>query len=142
LFNNDQGIFSDHAVKAGINHASRDLSAIFADYDNDGYLDLFITNTQGNRLYKNSGEGTFKPVINTGINTKDNSTAAVFVDLDLEGDLDLFLATDSRNRLYRNNSDGTFIETGKIQASATRAFQAERLFTQILMMMGMSICLY
>ncbi len=113
LFNNDQGIFSDHAVKAGINHASRDLSAIFADYDNDGYLDLFITNTQENRLYKNSGEGTFKPVINTGINTKDISTAAVFVDLDLEGDLDLFLATDSRNRLYRNNSDGTFIETGE-----------------------------
>jgi hypothetical protein len=113
LFNNDQGIFLDHAVKAGINHTSRDLSAIFADYDNDGHLDLFITNTQENRLYKNLGEGIFKPVINTGINTKDNSTAAVFVDLDLEGDLDLFLATDSRNRLYRNNSDGTFIERGE-----------------------------
>jgi len=113
LFNNDQGTFSDHAIKAGINHTSRDLSAIFADFDNDGHLDLFITNTQENRLYKNSGEGTFKPVIKTGINTKDNSTAAVFVDLDLEGDLDLFLATDSRNRLYRNNSDGTFIERGE-----------------------------
>ena len=34
------------------------------------------------------------------------------------------------------------LKQGKIQASATRAFQAEMLFTQILMMMGMSICLY
>ena len=90
--------------------SSTDLSALFADYDNDGYLDLFVNNTQENRLYQNSGKDTFLLVTTTGIGSDENSMAAVFVDLDLEGDLDLFLATDSKNQLYRNNSDGTFIE--------------------------------
>ena len=111
LFSNNQGIFSNQEDKVGIAHASRDFSAIFADYDNDGYLDLFVTNAQENRLYQNSGEDTFILRTTTGIGSDANCTAAVFVDLDLEGDLDLFLATDSKNQLYRNNSDGTFIET-------------------------------
>ena len=110
LFSNNQGFFSDKASMVGINHTSTDLSALFADYDNDGYLDLFVNNIQENRLYQNSGKDTFLLVTTTGIGSDENSMAAVFVDLDLEGDLDLFLATDSKNQLYRNNSDGTFIE--------------------------------
>ena len=113
LFSNNQGIFLDQASLVGINHPSRDLSALFADYDNDGYLDLFVTNTQENMLYQNSGKDTFFLVTTTGISNNEKSMAAVFVDLDLEGDLDLFLATDSKNQLYRNNSDGTFIETAE-----------------------------
>ena len=111
LFTNDQGIFFDKASLAGIDHTSRDLSALFADYDNDGYLDLFVNNIQENRLYQNSGKDTFHLISNSGIGTGENNRDAVFVDLDLEGDLDLFLVTESKNRLYRNNSDGTFIET-------------------------------
>ena len=111
LFSNSQGFFSDKADNIGINHPSRDLSALFSDYDNDGYLDLFVTNSQENRLYQNSGKDTLFLVTPDGISSDENSMAAVFVDLDLEGDLDLFLATDSKNQLYRNNSDGTFIET-------------------------------
>lgn len=113
LFLNDNGVFSDIATDAGISHTGRDLSAIFADYDNDGYLDLFITNTRDNRIYHNTGEGTFRDVTaSTGIPTDSKGRAAVFADLDLEGDLDLFIATSSQNRLYRNNSDGTFAEIG------------------------------
>ncbi len=113
LFSNSQGFFSDKADNIGINHPSRDLSALFADYDNDGYLDLLVTNSKENRLYQNSGKDTLLLVMPDGISSDENSLAAVFVDLDLEGDLDLFLATDSKNHLYRNNSDGTFIETTK-----------------------------
>ena len=90
------------------NHKSRDLYAIFADYDNNGYLDLFILNEKDNRLYQNFGEGEFEPINDLGIVHKQNGFLATFVDLDLEGDLDLFLATDSVNYIYRNNSDGTF----------------------------------
>jgi len=111
LFINDNGTFSDIATDAGISHPGRDIFAIFADYDNDGYLDLFITNTTADRLYHNTGEGAFQDVTaSTGIKTVSRGLAAVFADLDLEGDLDLFIATDSRNRLYRNNLDGTFTE--------------------------------
>ena len=114
LFTNDHGVFSDIATASGITHSARDLFALFADYDNDGYLDLFLTNTNGNKLYKNSGEGSFHPV-STAMDMRIdfNGAAAVFADLDLEGDLDLFIATDSENQLYRNNSDGTFTEIGQ-----------------------------
>jgi len=114
LFTNDHGVFSDIATASGITHSARDLFALFADYDNDGYLDLFLTNTNGNKLYKNSRDGSFHPVstaMDMGIGF--NGAAAVFADLDLEGDLDLFIATNSENQLYRNNSDGTFTEIGQ-----------------------------
>ena len=111
LFANDQGAFSDRAAEAGISHSGRDFAAVFADYDNDGYLDLFVTNTQANRLYRNTGTGAFRDVTGTaGILTDSEGRAAMFADLDLEGDLDLFIATRSQNRLYRNNLDGTFTE--------------------------------
>ncbi len=110
LLNNNQGSFSN---KSGIEHKSRDLSALFVDYDNDGYLDLFISNLDGIRLYRNSGNGTFSLVSNTGISSNDKSLAAAFVDLDLEGDLDLFLVTESRTHMYRNNSNGTFTDMAK-----------------------------
>ncbi|MCH7528442.1 MAG: VCBS repeat-containing protein [Candidatus Marinimicrobia bacterium] len=113
LFANDNGSFSDVAAEAGISHAGRDLSAIFADYDNDGHQDLFVTNTRGSRLYHNSGAGAFGDVTAAaGIRTDPTivDRAALFADLDLEGDLDLFIVSSSKNRLYRNNSDGTFTE--------------------------------
>ncbi len=111
LFANNNGIFSDIADEAGISHGGLDLSAVFADYDNDGYLDLFVTNSKANKLYHNSGDGTFQDVTESaGIKTTSKSWKALFADLDLEGDLDLFLATGSKNRLYRNNLDGTFTE--------------------------------
>ncbi|MEE9166682.1 MAG: FG-GAP-like repeat-containing protein, partial [Candidatus Neomarinimicrobiota bacterium] len=113
LFTNDNGVFSDIAAEAGISHKGRDLSAVFSDYDNDGYLDLFVCNTEGDRLYHNTGEGTFEDVSTpSGIRSipDDPDRMALFADLDLEGDLDLFTATTSQNRLFRNNSDGTFTE--------------------------------
>ncbi|NUO78632.1 VCBS repeat-containing protein [candidate division KSB1 bacterium] len=111
LFANNNGAFSELAVQAGLAHEGRDLSALFADYDNDGYLDLFITNTRAHRLYHNTGSGAFRAVSTAAkIQTDSQAAAAVFADFDLEGDLDLFLATHTANRLFRNNSDGTFVE--------------------------------
>ncbi|UCH61991.1 MAG: VCBS repeat-containing protein [Fidelibacterota bacterium] len=111
LFVNDNGTFSDIADHAGISHTGRDLFALFADYDNDGYLDLLVTNTRANRLYHNTGEGTFRDVTaDAGIQTTSKGRAAVFADMDLEGDLDLFIANSYQNQLYRNNSDGKFTE--------------------------------
>ncbi len=112
FFNNDQGLFSDISEQSGIKHTEKDLSSIFADYNNDGYLDLFIINTHKNRLYKNLGDGSFELSQDFNLENNDVGTFAVFSDLDLEGDLDLFLTTKTRNYLYRYNSDGTYIERG------------------------------
>ena len=110
FFRNNNGVFYDRTSVVGINHDSNDLSAIFADYNNDGFLDLFVTNIKENRLYQNSGDMRFFLDTNVSLGNGSNTLMAVFVDLDLEGDLDLFLLNDSKNQLYRNNSDGSFIE--------------------------------
>ena len=112
LLNNNNGIFKGLTSGSGINHQSEDIAAIFTDYDNDGYPDLFITNIYKNRLYKNSGNGEFELINSISLVSKTPPNAAVFADLDLEGDLDLFLTTKSENYLFQNNSDGTFIERG------------------------------
>ena len=112
LLNNNNGIFKDLTSGSGIKHQSEDIAAIFTDYDNDGYPDLFITNIYKNRLYKNSGNGEFELINSISLVSKTPPNAAVFADLDLEGDLDLFLTTKSENYLFQNNSDGTFIERG------------------------------
>jgi tetratricopeptide (TPR) repeat protein len=110
LFANDRGVFSDVTAKAGLAHAGRDFSARFADYDNDGFLDLFITNDRANKLYHNTGAGFFRDVTAESEIRTNASGQAVFADLDHDGDLDILIAAGARNLLYRNNSDGTFVE--------------------------------
>jgi tetratricopeptide (TPR) repeat protein len=111
LFNNEMGRYKDVSAEAGINHTGEESSAAFADYDNDGFLDLYIIGKGGNLLYKNSGKGTFEDVTSkakTGGKTGGNK--ALFLDLDHDGDLDLFEARSDLNLLFRNNGDGTFEE--------------------------------
>ncbi len=126
LFRNDFGQFENISSKAGIKkHPGRDLASVFADYDNNGYLDLFITNTVANLLYKNVAEGKFQEIgVAAGVAASAFSLKAVFADLDHDGDLDLYLANAGKNQFYRNNSDGTFTELSArmgISAGKTRS---------------------
>jgi enediyne biosynthesis protein E4 len=90
-------------------------SVNWIDVDNDGDLDLFITNGlqggQNNMLYLNSGTGTFTAVTNDPI-VRDGtpSDGATFADYDNDGDADCFVANwyNINNLLYKNNGNGTF----------------------------------
>jgi len=82
------------------------------DYDNDGDLDVYITNylNQSNHLYRNDG-GTLVRVIDVGPIVTDSgiNTASVWNDFDNDGDLDCFVTRmGSVNRYYRNEGNGTF----------------------------------
>jgi tetratricopeptide (TPR) repeat protein len=111
LFRNDFGRFKEVSKQAAILHSGKESSATFADYDNDGHLDLYIVREGPNILYRNTGEGKFIDVTKeANIGDNDFGYRALFFDMDHEGDLDLFLANQSYNSVYRNNSDGTFIE--------------------------------
>jgi parallel beta-helix repeat protein len=110
-----------------VNDGGNSLGTAWGDYDNDGYLDLFVTNgrlisEENNFLYRNNGDGTFIK-ITTGdiVNDVGNSSGAAWGDYNNDGYLDLFVANgwwiaEQDNFLYRNNSDGTFtkIITGDI----------------------------
>lgn len=108
---NQGGTFKECNVTGGIDHKGQDLDATFADYNNDGYLDLFIATTNGIIAYRNRGDGTFEKIgEDIGLNSSTNVNRILFADLDQDGDLDLFAAGKNRNMFFRNNGDGTFTE--------------------------------
>ena len=92
----------------------------FLDYDNDGWLDLFVlsgTRLEGappgttNRLYKNNRDGTFTDVTEKAGLTRTGWASAVTVgDYDNDGFDDLFITYYGHNVLYHNNGDGTFTD--------------------------------
>jgi hypothetical protein len=67
LFNNDMGRFKDDSDEAGIRHSGKESSAAFADYDNDGFPDLYIVKEGSDVLYRNTGKGTFEDVTGKAI---------------------------------------------------------------------------
>ncbi len=111
LFNNEMGRFTEVSQQAGINHNGTETSASFGDFDNDGFLDLYIVRENGDLLYRNSGTGTFDDVtVRAKIVSAGEGIMTLFFDADHDGDLDLFEAKAGPDMLFRNNSDGTFQE--------------------------------
>ena len=109
LFNNEMGKFTDVSIEAGLKHSGNETSAVFADYDNDGFSDLFVMKEGGDILYRNKGNGTFEDVTSDSMaGSKAGGKTALFFDMDHDGDLDLFEILENSNLFLRNNADGTF----------------------------------
>jgi enediyne biosynthesis protein E4 len=84
------GTFEDVTEKAGLKGIGYGMGVAAADYDNDGYEDLYVTAYGGNRLYHNNGNGAFTDVTEaSGTGGSGWSTSAAWVDLDNDGLLDL-----------------------------------------------------
>lgn len=154
LHNNGDGTFTDVTQKAGVSGIHPKLgkqwsvAAGWFDYNNDGLLDLFVTNyidyklvsapacfLQGfpaycrphefhgtvNFLYRNNGDGTFTDVTEaSGIGRHvGKGMGLAFADYDNDGYMDIFVSNDSfRNFLFHNNGDGTFSEVGMEMGAA------------------------
>jgi hypothetical protein len=89
------GRFADVTAEAGVALADRvAVAASFADYDNDGDADLFVTTVRmGNALFENDGHGRFRDATaEAGLGYSGHSSGAVFFVYDRDGRLDLFLA--------------------------------------------------
>jgi hypothetical protein len=84
------GSFEDVTAKAGLQGVGYDMGVAVADYDNDGYEDIYVTGYGGNHLYHNNGNCTFSDVTATaGVGGSGWSSSAAWVDLDNDGLLDL-----------------------------------------------------
>jgi hypothetical protein len=115
--NRGDGTFSV-VTNAGLSAQRRNsLVGVWGDYDNDGFLDLFVTDGgQACSLYRNQGNGTFTKVTNGGhVTIVGVYDGAAWGDFDRDGFIYLFIATASgvqgtrlSNFLYRKNGDGTF----------------------------------
>ncbi len=90
--NNGDGTFTDVTHTAGVGHQGYGMGCVFADYDGDGNIDLYVTNYGANVLYRNNGDGTFRDVTETtGVGCELWSTGAAFADVDGDTDLDLYV---------------------------------------------------
>jgi hypothetical protein len=138
--NNGDGTFTDVTKKAGVGDTGYGHGCAVGDYNNDGQLDLYVTNYGTNRLYRNNGDGTFTEVAESaGVTEPRWSTSCAFADYDRDGNLDLYVVNyivfdinenpwcglrekgiraycepdnfiAQSDTLYRNNGDGTFTD--------------------------------
>ncbi len=128
LSNNGNGIFTDVTFAAGLGDVHYPTqTGSWADYDNDGDLDLYIGNesTKGFsapcQLFKNNGDGTFTDMADVaGVLNDGFAKAAIWGDFDDDSLPDLYVSNYARpNRLYHNNGDGTFSDIAP-QAGVTK----------------------
>jgi hypothetical protein len=91
--NNHDGTFTDVAAKAGVTNDRWGFGVAIADYDNDGWPDIFVCNFGANRLYRNNHDGTFTDVAaKAGVTLGNWSDGATWGDYDGDGRVDLFVS--------------------------------------------------
>ncbi len=136
--NNRNGTFTDVTKAAGLDLELYGMGVAVADYDNDGFPDIFISCVGQSRLFHNTGKGTFRDITQKSglLNKQGFSTSAIWFDYDRDGLLDLFVCNyvrwsaehdvfcslDGKNKsyctpeayrgdtcwLFHNRGDGTF----------------------------------
>jgi hypothetical protein len=148
LFRNNCDLtFTDVAARAGVAGEGYSMAVAAADYDNDGFTDLFVAGVNRNLLYRNLGGGRFQDVTaKARLTGKAWAISAGWLDYDNDGKLDLFVsnyvawdpATEPRcgppespiychpdnyaplpNQLFRNNGDGTFTDVSQVSGVAS-----------------------
>ncbi len=142
------GVFTDRTGQSGLTATGYGMGCVVGDYDNDGDLDLYLTNLEGDRLWRNNGDATFTDVTESaGIDNRMWSVSASFFDFDRDGWLDLYVANyvldpasarcfdlagrpdycgpdrmpPAPDKLYRNLGDGRFLDVSAISGIANVA---------------------
>ena len=141
------GTFEDVTAFAGIHADSGSAGVIAADFDNDGWKDLFLTGDGGIlhgtaqtpvNFYRNLGDGTFEDVTaSSGIEGPRTQLSASAGDIDGDSYLDIFIAASGSvaedrnddNRLFRNNGDFTFTDISESSGVKTNLGACTSLFS-------------
>jgi len=123
LRNNGDGTFTDVTFEAGLGETHYPTqTAAWADYDNDGDVDLYVGNEHSDeirapcQLFRNNGDGTFTDVAEAaGVRNFRFVKGVIWGDFDGDGRPDLYTSTiGGPNRLYRNNGNGSFTDVAPL----------------------------
>lgn len=150
LYRNDGSLFTDVTEESGTGDLGYGMGVSTGDFNNDGFVDLYITNVGANVLLKNNGDGTFDDVTEAaGVGDDGWGASTAFADFDKDGDLDLYITNylvwiygleltcynqkglqdycsptnymaPARDTLYRNNGDSTFTDVSDIAGFGSR----------------------
>ena len=150
LLRNDDGNFTDVTAMSNTGNTGYGMGVAIGDYNNDTFVDIYITNVGENVLFKNNGDGTFEDVTNqSGVGDSGWGASASFADFDADGDEDLYVTNylvwsdglelecfnaqgmldycsptnymaPARDVLYCNNGDGTFADLSEPAGIGTR----------------------
>jgi tetratricopeptide (TPR) repeat protein len=134
LFRNlGAGKFEDVTERSGISSFPRGygMGVAVADYDNDGFPDLFLSRLQSYALWRNRGDGTFEDVTESAglAGVRDYPSSAAFADLDDDGDLDLYvchyMVFDPENPVICRDEHGKplYCDPSKVQAAPDHLFR-------------------
>ncbi len=104
--NEGDGTFTDVTKSAGVGDAAYGVGVCGGDTDNDGYLDLYVTNFGSNILCSNTGDGTFADVTDRAGVGDGRWGACAFADFDRDGDLDLYVTNYVQFALEKNKISG------------------------------------
>jgi hypothetical protein len=117
LRNNCNGTFTDVTGASGLGASvTSTQTAVWADIDNDGFIDLFVGSENGpSELFRNKGDGTFEPIGRAaGVERSAFTKAVVAADYDNDGYVDFYVSNyNGSNFLYHNNRNRTFSEVGR-----------------------------
>lgn len=98
--------FAEIVIDTLNNQSDLTMGSVICDLNNDGYQDIFVTNSGPNHLYLNNRDGTFQKLETDRTTSKDRSRGLATADFDLDGDLDLFIANRTNPcQFYRNILD-------------------------------------
>ncbi len=112
--NNGNATFQHLPDAVAGNAGTYSETAAFGDYDNDGLVDLYFTNSDGNfrnYLYRNRGNNSYELISAPWLNEAKPSRSANWADYDNDGDLDLFVVNEgatNTNSLFENKGGGNF----------------------------------
>ncbi|NND78107.1 MAG: T9SS type A sorting domain-containing protein [Flavobacteriales bacterium] len=115
MYENDgTGVFTDVSEESNLNFAGMGMGVDHGDINNDGHLDIYVTNLGPNSLFLNDGNGVFTDIAGAaGVDDGGMSWGCFFIDYDNDGWEDIYMINDSNfsplsNKLYKNNGDNTF----------------------------------
>ncbi len=134
LYRNDHGKYTDVTNSSGIKNVTYSLSATTTDFDNDGYIDIYVAcdYEEPDILYHNNGDGTFTDIIHKAIKHMSNfGMGSDVADIDNDGYMDVFVADMVADDNFRNKTNMASMAVEKFWSLVKAGYHYQYMFNSL-----------